>query len=234
MICMKKILNLWCGKWQNVPQLLSKWVVYNVDIDQKSVDSCLKKYPNTVCICLPAEDLDFSDWYFDEIYAFDILEHVYDIDSVMKKVFDMLNPDWLLYVEVPNDVSENMLLKVNPSYHKEIWHVRIFDYDSIDETFLSYWFKILKKDKSRWIVNLYLWACFKSWIHITDQMCTMTWPKRYLERLYFAISIRFDKNLFNTWLKWIPIWIFTMPIWRILSELYPKTTVLYLKKNNEI
>ena len=79
--------------------------------------------------------MDFPDNYFDEIYAFDVLEHVTDIDITMKNIHTILKPDGFLYVEVPYDRSEVMLLKVNPEYHRQIGHNRIFSYKDLTQTF---------------------------------------------------------------------------------------------------
>jgi len=84
------------------------------------------------------EDLGFENDFFDEIYCFDVLEHVENLDLVMKTIKSLLKNEGLLYVEVPYDASEKMLLRVNPNYHREIGHVRIFEFKTIRKTFENY------------------------------------------------------------------------------------------------
>ena len=156
--------------------------------------------------------MDFPDNYFDEIYAFDVLEHVTDIDITMKNIHTILKPDGFLYVEVPYDRSEVMLLKVNPEYHRQIGHNRIFSYKDLVQTFQSYGFQISNIQKERGIVNLYLRLIFSLGINITDEMCTVTGKYYIIERIIAGCCIWFDKNIFNTWLKYIPIRIITLPI----------------------
>lgn len=229
---MKQILNLWCGKGQNIPHILQKGHITNVDIEQQFIDMAKKKFPQCDYLCCPAENLNFPDEYFDEIYAFDVLEHVKDLDIVMNKLHKLLKKDWLLYVEVPYDKSELALLKINPDYHNQIGHERIFYVENIHDTFWKYWFQVDTLQKQRWIAHIYLWILFKLNIPICDQMCTIQGKHKIIERLLFMVEIWFDEHLFHTWLKYIPVWIITIPVGKVISMIFPKTIVLYCSKKN--
>lgn len=220
---MKKILNLWSWSWQNIPLLLWKWELYCVEISSTAIEVSRKRFPQCKYFCVSWEDMNFSDNMFDEIYAYDVLEHVTDIDLVMNNIYSTLKDDWFLYVEVPYDKSEYMLLKVNPEYHKQIGHNRVFVYKDLQNTFQRYWFMLSNIKKERGIVNLYLRLIFKLWINITDEMCNVSWKLKIVERCIMACCIWFDIRIFNTWLKYIPLWIITLPIGRVISQIYPKT-----------
>lgn len=225
----KNILNLGCGKGQNIPLLEDKGMLYCVDISSDSVDIAKNKYPRNNYIVSSAEEFFIKNEFFDEIYCFDVLEHVDDLDKVLDNIYKMLKSNGLFYVEVPFDRSEKMLLKVNPNYFDEIGHKRIFKYKQIKKYFNKK-FKIKKIIKSRGIVNLYLYLLFKFKIKIEDQMGSISKKDLFLERFFLGITIWFDKNILNTYLKYIPIWIITLPIGAIISMIYPKTIIIKLEK----
>jgi len=72
--------------------------------------------------------MKFDNNYFDEIYCFDVLEHVDDLDLVMSNVYNCLKDDGVFYVEVPYQKSEELLIKINPKYFEQIGHKRVFEY----------------------------------------------------------------------------------------------------------
>jgi hypothetical protein len=123
-----------------------------------------------------------------------------------------------------------MLLRANPDYHRQIGHVRVFEYATIRETFENYGWKVEKLDTSRGIANLYLWCLFRLGISLDDQMGTVKGWHHWVERFLLATTIWFDKNIWNTFLKWIPLWIVTLPIGWIISRIFPKTVSLNLCK----
>jgi len=227
----KNILNIGCGKGQNIPVIRKRGNLYCVDISPESIEIAKQKYPENNYIVSTAEDFITEDNFFDEIYCFDVLEHVDDLDKVLLNIHKMLKPNGLLYVEVPFDKSERMLLKVNPNYFNEIGHKRIFEFKDINKYFEDK-FKIKKVIKSRGIANLYLYLLFKFKIKIEDQMGSISKKDFLFERFLTAITIWFDKNIFNTYLKYVPIWIVTLPIGAILSIIYPKTIIIELVKKD--
>lgn len=228
----KKILNLGCWIWSNIPSIINRWEIYNVDIDSSSIETAQKKFPKCKYIVSSAEDIDFSVKFFDEIYCFDVLEHVTDLEKTMGNIHKILKDDWFVYVEIPYEKSEKILSKTNPNYLKQIGHQRIFSYKNLEKTFWDYGFNIVSQKKSRGIAHIYLYILFKLWIDISNQQWQIKWSKKIFERLLMALTIRFDKNIFNTYLKYIPIWIITLPIWTVISQIFPKTIILKLKKCN--
>jgi SAM-dependent methyltransferase len=224
----KKILNLGCGKGQNIPSLLNRGEIYCVDINEDFVRLAKKKFPTCNYIVSSAEKLKFESSFFDEIYCFDVLEHVDDLNIVIKNLHQFLKKEGVLFVEVPYDESENMLLKIRPSYFEEIGHKRIFDHKKLSDYFQG--FKITKIEKTRGIVNLYLWILFKLNIGLSDQMSGINGINRIISRIVFMFTIWFDKNLFNTFLKYVPIWIITIPLGDLISSYFPKTVFITLKK----
>lgn len=226
---MKKILNLGCGKGQNIPLLQKRGDLYCVDVSKDSIEIAKKNFPKHLYFVNAAENIIFEQKFFDEIHCYDVLEHVQDFDKVMSNIFGWLKSGGRLFVEVPYDKSEDMLIKLNPNYFKEIGHERVFEYSNIDKTFGKYNFTVKRKDTSRGVVNIYLWLIYKLGMNIDDQMATVK-SKKALERFIFACCIWFDKNIFNTFLKYIPIWIFTLPVGWVMSRIFPKTVELICEK----
>lgn len=226
----KKILNIGCGKGQNIPQLYKKGEIFNIDISPADIETARSIYPDLEYEAVKAEEMNFPEEFFDEIYCFDVLEHVEDFDLVMEKISLCLKKNGILYVEIPYERSEIMLGNINSGYFEQIGHRRVFEYDNIDKTFAVHGLHIVKKQKSRGIVNFYLWALFKLNIGLNDQMGTVKGGKRIIERMLLAITIWFDKNLFNTSLKYFPIWLATLPIGAAITQLFPKTIIIRIRK----
>lgn len=227
---MKNILNLWCWMWANIPLIENRWKIYNVDIDEKALKICQKKFPDCDYSLSSAENLSFLDLFFDEIYCFDVLEHVENLNKTMKNLYKFLKDDWFLYVEIPYSKSEKILQNIKWNYFEQIGHKRVFEYDKIDKIFKEFWFIIQKKRKSRGIVHIKLRLLFKLWFNISNQQWWGKWLQKFIDIFFTSIFIRFDKNIFNSYYKYFPIRIVTLPIWYIISLIFPKTIELYLKK----
>jgi len=220
----KKILNLGCGKGQNIPGLLKKGTLYCVDINEDFISIAKKNFPDCNYLVSRAEDIEYPENFFDEVYCYDVLEHVDDLELVLEKIHKMLKKDGFLYVEVPYEHSEKMLIGTRSTYFDEIGHKRVFEVVKIQDYFKN--FRIVKIKRERGVVNFYLWSLFKLGIGLSDQMSGVSNKNRLIERLIFLLTIWFDKNLFNTFLKYIPIWIITIPIGNIISFFFPKTIIL--------
>jgi predicted SAM-dependent methyltransferase len=87
----RKILDIGCGKHKAVPEAIGLDVVKLEGVD---VVHNLNKFP-----------YPFKASFFDEIYAFMVLEHVEDLMRVMKELHRILKPEGLLHIKVPYYLS---------------------------------------------------------------------------------------------------------------------------------
>jgi len=95
----KTVLDVGCGSGRLSKTLLEKgYSVVAIDSDLKAVEIAKKKG-------IPAFVSDFGDWQteekFDCIILGDVLEHIEDDKSAMRKVHQMLTPNGCIAVNVP-------------------------------------------------------------------------------------------------------------------------------------
>ena len=99
---------------------------------------------------------------FDAIHIYDVLEHVNDPISVIKKSHSLLKKGGIIVVEVPNDFNPLQKLVQNVLNKKEYWitlsaesrnsgifdHLNYFDFSSISYTLNRAGFKIILKEST--------------------------------------------------------------------------------------
>ncbi len=96
----KKVLDVGCGSGRLSKMLLDKgYMVISIDSDSKAVEIARKKGINSFVA-------DISEWQADEkfdcIILGDVLEHISDDKSAMRKIRGMLNPSGCIVVNVPS------------------------------------------------------------------------------------------------------------------------------------
>ncbi len=232
---MKKVIELWCWHGRNAKYLSSKWYkVLGVDLSEDNILECKKRYPETEFKVMKAERLDLESWIYDAVYAMDILEHVDDIDKTISEISRILKKWWKLYANIPAEKSEKWLLKIRPTYHKEIHHVRIFKHDELSLLCKDYWLNLVKKKHHWFIQHLELYYMFTRNKKSETQLWIGTWRDDYISMFLHSITILTDPILFQTPLKRFPIWIITLPIWYFINSIgnlyFPKSVYFeYIK-----
>ncbi len=77
------------------------WNVQGLDVSEYIVKKAKEQYSLDVW-CAKLEDSSLADDSFDVVVLRQVLEHVYDLEPFMKKVWRILKDDGLLFVEIPN------------------------------------------------------------------------------------------------------------------------------------
>lgn len=157
-----KILDLWCGDGNNKHKIYSKKnEVYGVDIEQSNVDYCKKKFPKHIFMVVDWEKLPFDDNFFDIIHSMDVLEHVDDLDVVLKEATRVLKRWGKFMIEVPYWKSEELLLKIKPEYRNQVHHVRMFKDWEMESLFALLGYKLQNKKNLNFFIHIYLAFAFK-------------------------------------------------------------------------
>jgi hypothetical protein len=100
------------------------------------------------------ENLDIND-KFDLVTLIDVLEHVEDPNSFLKKIKNNISESWYILAIVPNAkwlhrrIWEKMgiikdLYELQENDHK-VWHKRFFDGETLEGLFNECWYKIHKR-----------------------------------------------------------------------------------------
>lgn len=180
-----RILDLWCGDWNNKYKIYSKNnEVYGVDIEQSNVDYCKKKFPNHTFIQVNWETLPFDDTFFDEIHSMDVLEHVDDLDIVLAEATRVLKKGWKFIIEVPYRKSEQRLLAIKPEYREQVHYVRMFKDWDMRQIMSKYELNQYKEKKLKFFQNISLWYYFKN-ADIINQKWDMVIPKKLMRKFRF-------------------------------------------------
>lgn len=135
----QKILEIWVWMWKSIKHLYRRW--YNIkwlEIDNDNVKSINTELNDNVVNEWNYELMSIKDKY-NLIYLKHVLEHFFDINSVIKKLYDNLETWWVVYINVPNASSKTALdLSINK--HPHIYH---FTEKSLKNIFEEKWFKSL-------------------------------------------------------------------------------------------
>ncbi len=231
-----KILEIGCGQGFN-SHLLAKsknHKVVGIDLSKKEIQIAKKRYPQVDFRVMNAEKLDFKNASFDKVYAMDILEHVDKIEKVIYEVGRVLKKKGYFVVNVPYHKSEKWLLKIRPTYFKEIHHVRIFKENELDSICKKYGLVVKKKDKRGFLRHVELFFLFKRKIKSNTQVSIGSWRDNYFTKLVHVFVLYFEPLVLSTPLKYFPVWILTLPLGVVLNffgnKVFPKSLYYEFEK----
>ncbi len=97
---MPKILSVGCWTGDDLNVIKKYWEIYVIDVDENA----LSLIDDTLChrkILWDACDMPFTDWYFDYIVCFDVLEHIEEDWLAIKEIYRTLKKWWMLMLTVP-------------------------------------------------------------------------------------------------------------------------------------
>lgn len=216
----KLILDIGCGTGYRTYQLSKTHhnKVIGIDISKENIKLAKQKYPQLDYKEMNAEKIEFKNNTFDCIYAIDVLEHVDNLETVLKEIGRVLKRKGKLIVIVPGEKSEKWLLQLRPSYFKEIHHVRIFKNNQLEAFLKEYGLQLLIKKPKNFIQHVELYYFFKVSQESTSQTEIGKWNDNVISIFVHAFISSFDPYwVFHTPLKYIPVWFITLPLGAIIN-----------------
>ncbi len=98
-----KILDIGCGDGfiSSLIKDITKAEVYGVDISRSSVEKARKKGIKAKVVNIDKK-FPFRSNTFDAVFCGDIVEHIYDSEALLMKIYNILKPEGYLIVSVPN------------------------------------------------------------------------------------------------------------------------------------
>ncbi|MCX5701426.1 MAG: class I SAM-dependent methyltransferase [Candidatus Omnitrophica bacterium] len=214
----KKILDLGSGDGFKTSWLSKRNDVIGIDLSLNNIELARKRFPRLDFRIMDATSLKFEQDFFDQVFAFDILEHVDNLEAVIKEIKRVLKPEGELFVNIPYWKSEQWLNKVRPTYLEDMHHVRIFVENEIEDLFRATGFILAKKQRCGFLDHIFLYYMCKRKIKSNTQLSIGHWRDNWKTRILFISTFLFDKQLFRTPLKYCPVWVITVPIGIIINS----------------
>lgn len=181
-----KILDLWCGRGNNEYWIYDKNnTTTGVDIEKKNISICKKKFPKHDFILVDWSKLPFKNESFDIIQSLDVLEHVNDLEAIIKEAIRVLKKWGKFIIEVPYWESEKILHKLNNKYFSQIHHMRVFKKWEMKNIMKNLWMNLSVEKKIKHFNHVWLEFYFKNWSSIINQNWNMNISK--LLRLKFIL-----------------------------------------------
>ncbi len=234
---MKRILEIGSGQGFN-SYILSKnkkTQVIGIDISAEDIRISKERYPHVDFRKMSAEALRFNGNYFDEVYAMDVLEHVDNINKVVSEANRVLKKDGRFIINIPHYATEAILIKIRPTYFKEIHHVRVFQENELDDLLKKNGFAVATKSKRGFLNFVELFFLLRRNIKSTTQLSIGSWRDNYFTMSFHASMLYFDPTVIHTPLVYFPIWLITLPLGFVVSLVgnlfFPKSFYYVAIKN---
>lgn len=234
---MKKILDYGCGRGYLAHYLANRKdsEVHGVDISEDNINFAKQHFSKPIFCFAPSLPLSYPDNNFDEVYLMDVLEHVDDLNATANEVTRITRPGGILKINVPAEASEKWLLKVRPTYHKEIHHVRIFQKGQMEALFQERGFRLMRKKSDGFLENFALYYLFITAPVSSTQLSVGDWNSSLISKMVYAVFLLFSKKVLTTRLRFFPIWIVTLPIGMLINvvgdKFFPKSEYYEFVKN---
>lgn len=225
----KKVLDYGCGLGGNYTFIAKKGAYFGVDILETNITYAKNRYTKGRFYLTNGRKLPFRSDYFDEVHAYDVLEHVEDMGVVLYEINRVLKKGGKFFVVVPAHVSEKKMLKLKPSYFEDVGHVRIVDPDNLTsrlkkENYIRVFMKKIRGMEA--LVYVVLFWKNKDRRYMDHQTGSPSFSK-----ILVAFIWIFDSRLFITPLKYLFfVYMFTLPIGWVISQVFPKSIYMVFKK----
>lgn len=230
----KRILDIGCGQGFNAHCLSKHNDVVGIDISAEDIAIAKKRYPNVDYKIMDMASLEFKNNYFDRIYALDTLEHIDNLEKVITEVKRVLKPGGEFIVNIPYWKSERWLLRLRPTYFSEIHHVRVFGEDELENLLSKKRFTLVKKKRAGFLNHVFQYYMFKRKVKSKKQLGIGNWQDSWKTKFLYITLIFFDTQLFKTPLKYIPLWVLTIPIGLVINffgNFFMPKSLFYTFKN---
>lgn len=99
----RQVLDVACGTGEWLGLFHDQGAtIAGIDLSQKAIDECQRRYPEGEFHCGPAEVLPFADGRFDLVTCMGSLEHFLDKPGALREMRRVAKPDATFLILVPN------------------------------------------------------------------------------------------------------------------------------------
>jgi ubiquinone/menaquinone biosynthesis C-methylase UbiE len=154
-----KILEIGVGNGEVSNYLAKKYEVHCVDYSEHCLAKLSERVANKHLINLEVEKIPYSDGFFDAILAFAVLEHIKNIDHVMREIERVLKPNGYVFASTPNinwfPFRIKFLFGMCPEDFHTADHVHFWNLRWFRKLFTNYGFEIIKQGTSFGLPNFF-------------------------------------------------------------------------------
>lgn len=142
-----RLLDIGCasGTFLSVMRSQGKWELYGVEPNAR-VASVATQNTGAVVFVGTLTDARFSEQYFDVVTMWDVLEHVYNPQTTLDEIFQILKPGGVLIIRVPNGAS------LQAKIFGKFWagldaprHLYVFSFQSLSTMLSKSGFEVVDK-----------------------------------------------------------------------------------------
>ncbi|TXJ14876.1 methyltransferase domain-containing protein [Brachyspira aalborgi] len=131
------ILEIGCGKGGLLMNLKKRGFNNLCGLDVSSFEKNILIESNIDYISSSFFDMHKIDKKFDCIISSEVIEHIYDLKSLVNNIYNILNDNGIIYIDVPNS-SEYSSHFIKPFHYFDIEHINHFDINSISNLFIKF------------------------------------------------------------------------------------------------
>lgn len=102
-IWMRPCLDVGCGDGIFAKVLFEDKIDVGLDLNAKEIERAAKLNVYKELVCCSANEISFPDGHFNTIFSNSVLEHIPDIESVLKELNRVLSSGGNLYLTLPTD-----------------------------------------------------------------------------------------------------------------------------------
>src|SRR3954470_15085735 len=130
-----RVLDVGCAEGAGIEALRGRGATHvaGIELDEAFAAEARKRYDEVVCGAVP-DDLAWPDESFDTVLAYDVLEHLFDPWSALRRLAGLLKPGGQLHLSLPNARSKKLWLPLilrgtfayEPEGIMDVTHLRFF------------------------------------------------------------------------------------------------------------
>lgn len=223
----KKIVDLGCGTGNDLLPYADRYDLVGYDLDKTNIALCKEQMPKGSFYVSDITTIGLSHLNnVERIQCTEVIEHIPQWKAALRAL-STVHEGANLYLTVPHRESEDKLKKIRPHYWDEIGHHNLFDGSEIAEVLTQFGWKDIRIKRK----NAALYFELKRLFQKNAPCIRNTYYKNVLslpERSFYQL---FRPNLFQTHLKYIPLWLLTLPLAKIIDPIFGATIEITATKS---
>jgi len=194
----KTILDLGCGQGIAASIIFDKKIDYGLDNDQLGLQQAEKSNLYQKLILADAKNIPLPDNSIDLAFSNSVIEHIKELNSVLKEVYRILGQNGVFIFTVPSDCFKNYslfsFLKMIP-LAKIYGELRNKKFNHHHAYSLQEWTSILKSDGFQEIDGYHYLK--KRTLEFWDFLLIFSWPFRLMPKINQKLSNWIYKTFFR-------------------------------------